>query len=73
MRSLKPLHVEDAVKLVVHLLKAIADPELFSSWALMAVIAGLELDLELLTGEELERPGSINGLTDPAEHQSPAR
>ena len=68
----KPPHIEDAVKLLVRSIQATSDPELFSSWALTAVIADLGLDLELLTGGELERLGGINRLTDLEVHQSPA-
>ena len=72
MHSPKPLHIEDAVKVLVQSIQATSDPELFSSWALTAVIAELGLNLELLTGEELERLGGIDGLTVPEVHQSPA-
>ena len=68
----KPMHIEDAVKLLVQSLQATSDPELCSSWALTAVIAELGFDLELLTGEELELLGGMDGLTNLAEHRSPA-
>ncbi len=61
---LTPLHLEDAVKVLVHSLKVTSDPELLASCALTAVMAELELDLKLLTDEEIEGPGSIDRLTD---------
>ena len=70
MYSPKPLHIEDAVKVLVQSIQATSDPELFSSWALTAVIAELGLSLELLTGEELGRLGGIDRLTDLEEHRS---
>ena len=70
MYSPKPLHIEDAVKLLVQSIQATSDPELFASWALTAVIADLGLDLELLTGDELKLLGGIDRLTDLAEHRS---
>ncbi len=70
MHSPTPMHIEDAVKLLVQSIQATSDLELFGSWALTAVIAELELDLDLLTGDELERLGGIVRLTELKVHQS---
>ena len=70
MYSPKPLHLEDAVKLLLQSLQATSDFELFASWALTAIIVDFGLDLELLTGDELKRLGDIDRLTVQQEHQS---